>query len=86
MPMHGRIHMLQADHTWGYSGTGEKASGGACMSYAEPFGPGDEVTCILDLTATEPTLTFAKNGVLLGVVRFAQGVVLGTSPREGGRM
>lgn len=73
-----RILMLQADHTWGYNSTGEKASGSAFMPYAEPFGPdhGDEVTCILDLTV-EPTVTFAKNGMLLGVVRFAWGVVVG---------
>ena len=69
--MHGTSHgyALQADHFWSYCSTGEKASSDAFAPFSEPFRPGDEIACMLDLTAVEPTLTFAKNGALLGVVR-----------------
>ena len=69
MPLHGTSHALQMEHSWSYCSTGEKASAGAYAPYSEPFGTGDEIACMLDLTAAEPTLTFAKNGVLLGAVR-----------------
>lgn len=72
MPMHPCTTRcaLQVNHSWGYGGTGKKASGGAFTPYSEPFGPGDEIACILDLTAAEPTLMFAKNGLSLGLVRW----------------
>ena len=38
----------------------------AFKPYGEPFGPGDEITCFVDLTSNPGELFFAKNGTLLG--------------------
>jgi hypothetical protein len=53
--------------SWGYGGTGKKVSAGNFQDYGQPFGPGDEITCLVDLTAEPGLLSFAKNGMPLGI-------------------
>lgn len=36
--------------------------------YGAPFGPGDAVSCFVDLTSESPSLSFSLNGVALGEV------------------
>ncbi len=62
----GRALASQAEHSWGYSSTGKKSTGKSFLPYYETFGPGDEITCMVDLTADPPMVTFAKNGTIIG--------------------
>ena len=57
-------------YSFGYGGTGKFSSNGVFTSYGEKFGVGDTIICAVDLqNRSKATLSFAKNGVLLGIAQ-----------------
>ena len=57
----------EVDDSYGYGGTGKFSTNSKFASYGATFGAGDVVMAILDLDAQPPAVSFAKNGVWLGV-------------------
>jgi hypothetical protein len=66
LPLHFNV---QVPNSWAYGGNGKKANNNSLNMYGETFGPGDEIICMLDLDGggQDGTLSFAKNGILLGL-------------------
>ncbi|GMH42486.1 hypothetical protein BSKO_10405 [Bryopsis sp. KO-2023] len=53
--------------SWGYDGAGEVLHAGKLSAYGQPFGPDDEIVCLVDLESGKPAVSFVKNGETLGV-------------------
>jgi ATP-dependent RNA helicase DDX1 len=60
-------HELGRDaHGFGYGGTGMKSFMNTFEAYGEPYGEGDVIGCLLDMTSHPPSIHFSKNGKALG--------------------
>lgn len=53
--------------SYGYGGTGKFSTNCKFSNYGERFGKGDVIMVLIDLDSPQPSLSYAKNGVWLGV-------------------
>src|SRR2546425_1284407 len=64
--------------SFGYGGSAKFSTNNKFSNYGEPFGKGDVITAMIDLDSRPPKMSFAKNGVWLGVALPLHGYKVGS--------
>ena len=58
--------------SYGYGGTGKFSTNCKFSNFGERFGKGDIIMALLDLDCQQPSMSYARNGVWLGVAHTVQ--------------
>ncbi|ESO06326.1 hypothetical protein HELRODRAFT_64249 [Helobdella robusta] len=65
--VHASLQLGEEQDSWGYGGTGKFSTNNKFSDYGEAYTIGDVITAFLDLDSKPASISFAKNGLWLGV-------------------